>query len=160
MEWDREYQRDLLSALRARYPDVVVVHHLPQPSDEWGLEAHLHYLSEHGLIEITKVTVFENPTGIANARITAQGLDFLADDGGLAAVLDVVTVKLDPADLRALLVSRIETSGLPAAEKQRVIQGIRSFSGSVLREVAARLVSEGLGRWPEALQLLQTHVGP
>ena len=54
---------------------------------------------------------------IWNPGITAKGLDFLEDDGGLSAILGAITVKLDPDDLRALIAARIEESDLPTRTK-------------------------------------------
>ena len=44
------------------------------------------------------------------ARITAKGIDFLEDDGGLSAILGVVTVKLHADTLREMLAKKIDAS--------------------------------------------------
>ena len=153
MKLDRELQLEILRALRDKYPDSV----------EWGdfdfpeFSANYMYLEEHGLIRS-----FENEVRGRELclRITAEGLDFLEDDGGVGAVLRTFTVKLNPDDLRALMAARIESSNLPAEEKSSLAHAIRSLPAQALRDLTTRLVNEAVNQWPGALQLFQTYVTP
>ena len=56
---------------------------------------------------------------------TGNGMDFLADDGGLSAVLDAVTVKLHENTLKKLIANRISESDLPASEKSQLLDQIK-----------------------------------
>ena len=160
MKPNREFQLDVLNALRDAYPRELHLGRLPAPPEGSDKTATIYYLGEHGLVDARRTPSFSDSIGITHARITAQGIDFLEDDGGLAAILGVVTIKLDPDDLRTLMVSRVESSDLPSEDKQSLIHAIGSYSAKVLREVTVRLVSEGLARSPDVLQLLQTGAGP
>lgn len=77
------------------------------------------YLEEHRLVT-SKAPVLLSASRIQLSKITAQGIDFLADDGGLPALLNVVTVRLDGGSLKALLSQKVEAAALPAEEKFRL----------------------------------------
>ena len=120
MKIDRKLQQKILQVLRNAYPARVGIQNLPTDDQ---LRATLWYLAEHGLIDVLYSSTFGDPTAIRNPRITAEGLDFLEDDGGVSAMLRTVTVKLDPDNLRALLAARAESSDLPADEKRALPPG-------------------------------------
>ena len=65
-------------------------------------------------------------------KITATGLDFLEDDGGVSAILRTVTIKFDLGDLRARMATRIDSSDLPAEKKTSLAHAIRSLPVLVL----------------------------
>ena len=153
MELDRKLQLDILRALRDVYP--ADAGKLPFAEDP-NLLGNLWYLHEHGLIEGTAVRS-RDPV-FAPRTITALGLDFLEDDGGLSAILGTVTIKFDPDDLRSLMAERVESSDLPAEERNRLAHVMRSLPEQALRDLITRLVNESVTRWPEALQLFQTCV--
>jgi len=66
-----------------------------------AIDVNLIYLDEHGLVE-TKQIQFMNEAHprVSVARITAKGLDFLQDDGGLGAILGVVIVRFEAETVR------------------------------------------------------------
>ena len=158
MRIDRTLQLDVLRTLRESYPNS------PARTDLPGLgsaefNANLWYLHEHGLIDgVTSGTVADRV--LMNPTITARGLDFLEGDGGVSAILQTVTVRIDPDDLRALIAARIESSDLPTEEKDCLAHAIRSLPAQALRDLTTRLVNEAVGRWPDALQLFQTYAVP
>ena len=119
--------------------------------------SNLIYLYEHELIIGTLVN---GNVEIRRPQITAVGLDFLEDDGGVSAMLRTITVKIDQDDLRALIAARVADSDLPAAEKDRLSHAIRSLPAHALRDLTTRLVNEAVNQWSGALQLFQTCVGP
>jgi hypothetical protein len=59
------------------------------------------------------------------AKITARGLDFLEDDGGLGAILNVVTIRLEADTLRQLLETKINASDMPEADKQTLLAKLK-----------------------------------
>ncbi len=163
---DRALQRRILEALSEKYPDGLF--DIPPATESAGdpiptdraVLVNTQYLAEIGLL----VSGYQRPgtTGDNSFRpmeetvITAKGLDFLADDGGLGAILGVVTVRFEPGALQALLTTRIDASDLPASEKSRIKAALQSLSREAWTQTAKRLVSEGLDRWPQALEWLQT----
>lgn len=73
------------------------------------------YLGEHGLIHIKD----DSPIGVVmlTVQITNKGIDFLEQDGGLSAILGVVTVKLHSDTLQAILAARIDQADISETEK-------------------------------------------
>ncbi len=47
---------------------------------------------------------------------------FLEDDGGLGAILNVVTIRMDAESIKTILESRIQSSDLPAEQKETVLE--------------------------------------
>lgn len=155
MKMDRKLQREVLRQCREAYPQNAKLEELPV-EDSPHLQANLIYLYELELI--TGILVNGN-TELRAPQITAAGLDFLEDDGGVSAILRTVTVRLDPDDLRALMAARVEASDLPAEEKDRLSHAMRSLPTQTLRDLTTRLVNEAVDRLPDAVRLLQTYAG-
>ena len=154
---DRALQLQILQALRDANPQRVPVAQLPN-ADHPAMRATLRYLGDHGLIDVLDTRTHSDATAVDWPTITAAGLDFLEEDGGLSAKLRTVTVKFDPDDLRALLAGRVESSDLPTEEKSRLSHAIRSLPMKALQGLLDRLVREAVVRSPDVLQQLQTWV--
>lgn len=152
---DRELQRTLLQALADAYPENLDVSPLNLPEPETS--ANLKYLAEHDLVTLLARTdgLVGMPYRVYSAEITAKGLDFLADDGGLSAILDTVTVRLHADTLRDLLESRIAASALPATDKNRLTEHLRRLPAEALKHLTKRLLDAALDHLPDAIPLLQ-----
>lgn len=87
-------------------------------------------------------------------NITAKGMDFLADDGGLSAVLGVVTIKLHDDTIKALIEARILASSLPEPEKKRLIDRLRELRAETTKHLVLKLVDLGLDKSQEAIELI------
>jgi hypothetical protein len=152
---DRDLQRVLLNALANAYPEELDVAALGFPEPD--ASANLKYLAEHGLVKLLART--GDMVGMAyrvfSAEITAKGLDFLANDGGLSAILDTVTVKLHADTLRELLEPHIAASALPAAEKSKIMEHLRQLPAEAMKHLTKRLLDAALERLPDAIPLLQ-----
>lgn len=158
---DREFQLLLLRKLAATYPGQVSPRQLDMQQTDAKLTFNAAYLAEHGLIA---AKVIANSTdGAANlllAGITARGLDFLEDDGGLSAILGVVTVKFEAESLRALIGAHIEADkSLPPQEKARLAGWLKTAGTEALKEATKSLVAAALKHWPDALQQLGRQLG-
>ena len=93
---DRGYQRDLLTWMATAYPNRAnVSDFLAGTADEQSNKyaANIQYLEEHGLAEGNLRIGLDGHIMISNPLIYAKGLDFLTDDGGLSAILGVVTIR-------------------------------------------------------------------
>lgn len=153
---NREYQRSLLLQLAEAYPASRSPAQLGLPSDEeWNVNAT--YLAERDLLRIVSTGEYldGSPSQVLTAQITADGLDFLADDGGLKAALGVVTVRFEAETLRALIGEHITASALPAEQKSRVMSWLQAAGSEALKEATKRLVGVAIDHAPEAIQLLQ-----
>lgn len=160
MKLDRTRQRRILETLAATYPKRVSIQTLTQPSEQADdLIPDLYYLQEHGLIEAGLKPIYGKFVWGA-AHITAKGMDFLEDDGGLSAILGTVTVRFHADTLRALLVERIAESDAPPEQKSRLARAIETASEESLKTTVNRLTDLALARLPDAIGLLQTLLTP
>lgn len=116
----------------------------------------LHYLAEHGLIDGQISREIGGKKGFIYAKITARGLDFLADDGGLSAILGVVTIKIHDDTIRELINIKIQNSNLPQHEKQTLIDQLRELPGESIKHLTMKLLDAGLENWPSAMAAIQT----
>jgi hypothetical protein len=164
MKLDRELQKKILETLADGYGKVLAdnVERLKSLTDnKERLFANLRYLDEHGLINSG---IGFNDGGmyfrLKKAHITHRGLDFLSDDGGLSAVLGVVTVRLHADTVRDLVASRILAMPLPDTEKNSLIEHLRNLPASVLQVLSIRLIEKGLDQLPTVLHELKKWLVP
>lgn len=161
---ERRLQRRVLEALDTFYPAFApgsAVDGLLAEMSMQELAATVQHLQELGLVT-GKVHIANDGSGRATvfgAKIEARGRDYLKADGGLAAELDTVVVRLHADTIRALLDAYIEQSDLDASAKRKLSEAVRSLPAKGLEEAVVALAREGLARWPAALQWLQTLTG-
>lgn len=156
---DRNFQREILERLRAEYPAAVSIFRAFGDQQDNRLLVNLSYLYEHSLVEFKFSQLTNGEFNLHNARITARGLDFLADDGGLSAILGVVTVRLTEDTIKALLVDRVQNSEGDESVKAKLIDKIKSLPAEAVGTIAMSLVQAGLSNAPSALPLLQKMLG-
>lgn len=152
MKLDREIQLELLRSLADSYPNYIgdAWYDLAAKHGSGALRANAIYLSEHGLVRMDT-----SPSGFA-VWITASGLDFLADDGGLSAILGVVTVKLHADTIKGLIEARIDASAASHAEKSALKKHLSTLSSEAMKTLAKSLVEKGLQNVPDVVQWLHT----
>ena len=158
MALDREYQRKMLELLATTYPQK---YDIRQMAKGWSQEedqryaSNMLYLEEHGLVESeVKIALNGNVlTGLP--RITAKGMDYLSEDGGLTAELGAVTIKFHEDTLKQLIGKRIEESDLPKQEKSKLLEQLSSLPGEVIKKLTLKLVDTGLANWPAALGAIE-----
>ena len=153
---NREFQRELLVKLRGTYPANTPMDRLELDHNAEPVLRAVSYLKEHGLLDAHVITDMSGQHSVLWARITAAGLDFLEQDGGLTAVLGVVTVRLDAETIRELIADKVETLPLPAEEKSRITGWLKTAGTEALKEATKRLVQAGIDHGPELPRLLQT----
>lgn len=83
-------------------------------------------------------------------------MDFLADDGGLSAILGVVTIKLHDDTIKALIEGRILQSDLPEPEKKRFLAQLRELPAETTKHLVLKLVDLGLDKAPTAIETIGT----
>ncbi|WP_028230503.1 hypothetical protein [Paraburkholderia mimosarum] len=161
MNLDRTYQRELLEMLAQSYPRPHDIRRSLHDMDDASSEryaANLIYLEEHGLVESAIQYGLDGHMASGLPRITAKGMDFLADDGGLSAILGVVTVKLHEETLKELIGVRIEESDLPAPEKSRLLDQLKSLPAEAVKHLSLKLIDAGLSHWNSALPVIEQFV--
>lgn len=159
MKLDRDLQKRILNACAAHYPRAL-------PMEEWDadfdaleeqlLAANLVYLHQHGLLkEAVRIgmggDILFNVSGMC---CTEAGMDFIADDGGLSAILGTVTIKIHEDTLRELLERKILESDTAPEEKSRLVQGLKGLSAEAIKHLTLKLLDEGLERLPGAVALV------
>lgn len=152
MAIDRDLQREILIRLSEKYPDRLDL-------QQWArevptLRANLYYLYEHGLMEGSESREMSGSRFI-NGQITAKGIDFLEGDGGLTAILGVVTVRLHDETIRDLIAARIQESDLPAEEKTGLLHQLKELRGESIKHLTMKLLDAGLENAPKAIPLIQ-----
>lgn len=160
MSLDRDAQKAILSALRDAYPGSV--------DGQRGLAGlsieltapNLAYLEEHGLVSVRWSNPINAPARPFASKITAQGIDFLADDGGLAAILGVLTVKIHEDSIKALLIERIDASQAEPTVKSKLKQQVAALPAEALKTITTEGLKAGLARMPDAIQWLEKLLGP
>jgi hypothetical protein len=145
MNLDRALQRTILEKLRERYPLAAprFLNGLPE-DDEAAWIANMVYLDSHGLIDSALSHSLSGEWSIGAPKITAAGLDFLEDDGGLSAILGTVTVKLHADTIRALLDAKVDEADLPVEEKGLIKSALKAMPAMAFQELTKQLVQMGL----------------
>ncbi|OOW99257.1 hypothetical protein Xgly_03425 [Xanthomonas citri pv. glycines] len=156
---NRQAQRELLEKLAEAYPVGLTGSELGANGDDNASSVNIWYLHEHKLVEANRYDAINGTMLLGEVKITARGMDFLMDDGGLGAVLGVVTIKLHEETLRQLIVSKVRDSDLPPTQKTRLLDQLRKLPAETTKHLAMKLVDAGLKHAPDALQLLQSAVG-
>lgn len=113
---------------------------------------HLCYLEELGLVKVSGVPL-HGFRAIHGVKITAKGIDFLADDGGVGAILSVVTIKIHEDSIRLLISQRIDASALAEGDKDSLKATLKSLPGEGLKHLMTKLVDASLDSLPKTIDL-------
>ncbi|WP_236167081.1 hypothetical protein [Pseudomonas fulva] len=161
MKLDRALQRRILMQLSETYPRSPKrgdIEKIQGNIEDETFCANLHYLHQHGLIgNCVSFGLGGQVVLNSGAMIcTAKGMDFLADDGGLGAILDTVTVKLHEDTLRLLVEAKVQSSNLPEEQKSSILKALREAPGETTKQLITKLVDLGMENAPKAIPLIQT----
>ena len=152
MDWlERNLRREILEELNNMYPDsrtyeywidaaIAQVVGVIETVGEAELyiakrSANLRYLAEHGLV------VYNDKDLSAIVKITAKGIDFLSDDGGLSAILGVVTVKLHSNTIQALIAAKIDQAEISDSEKSWLKKELGKIKDTALSTFTANAIN-------------------
>jgi hypothetical protein len=162
MKLDRDLQHQILTMAAAAYPAPIHPNNfnpLIKPLDQQLLGANLLYLHQHGLLTKAVAVGADGHISLYCPAATAAGMDFLADDGGLSAILGVVTVKLHSDTIRDLIEARIANDPkLAEAEKSKLKEAIRNLPAKTFEQISTKAVEYGLTHGPDALHWILQHV--
>jgi len=155
MKLDRALQFEILQRAADAYPAALRPEELNVEADTENVVKTIYYLHSHGLIE----AVFSKELGYQIQRpftikATHKGLDFLADDGGLSAILGVVTVRLHEETIRELITMKIAGAELPEEQKRPLMKAVQELPGEALKQLTTRLLDLGLDNLPRATELI------
>jgi len=155
---DRALQKSMLERLASCYPDRDSELVQDGAQDEKKQIANLLYLEEHELVDAGLQQLLSGEYVYVGAKITARGLDFLQDDGGMTAILGTVTVRLHEDSIRALLSSKVDAAPLPAEEKSKLKRQVQTLSSEALKVATKKLVEKGIDSLPDAANWIQAIV--
>lgn len=157
---DRELQKQLLHSLKECYPGQDFTNRLATALavDHHQLCCNGAYLIEHGLLDGEIRMTHDGRKAMMPGRltITAAGLDFIEEDGGLTAILGAVTVRIHADTIQDLIALQVANSDLPEPEKKGLLAGLKGLTKSGLEEAVKYLVQQGLAHSPGAIPYLQT----
>lgn len=143
MKLNRKLQKDILTALREVYPDSLLVSALPGFSHDREFMGNLFYLQEHGIIDGGDIREPGQCRSMVDAQITKAGLDFLADDGGLKAILGYQSVKIDASSLVESLLKRLQKNVIGDDKYKEAAARLNSMDGRSLASLVLELICSG-----------------
>ncbi|WP_066568067.1 hypothetical protein [Snodgrassella sp. CFCC 13594] len=159
---DRKLQLKLLQNLTDEFPECPAQSFYDEQVKEHGekqVVGNLLYLDEHGLISLKQSQCYGEsmPSAIwALTKPTAKGIDFLADDGGLSAILGIVTVKLHSDTIKDLLTAKIDASDLPSEEKEHYKSSLSTIKDSALTRITELAIENA--PWAVMLGVIKTAI--
>lgn len=161
---DRELQKELLTKLSSSYPYMYDFNKDYSSDSEIYAKAiaNLYYLESHGLVEKQSILVpktmgpYQPRMQFGAAKISCKGMDFLADDGGLSAILGVVTIKFETEQLKMILETKIMSSDLAPETKKSMIDSLRELPAEALKQLTAKIVDQGWENIGDLMQKLQS----
>lgn len=153
---DRDLQKRILTDLSNVYPkwaDITDIDEYYQQLDDRTLIANLKYLAQNELItECIDITT-DGMYILQPTEITHTGLDFLADDGGLRAILNTVTVKIDQSQMAELLKA---IANLSQEEQKTLFEAIKEAPNKAVETMVEKSVEHGISSLPGLYALALT----
>lgn len=148
-KFNRNVQRDLLKELYDASPYGVDQkrenHYSSAFGSEENLVANLIYLRDHGLITCNLQQVMSGVYMVIldDTKITSKGIDFIRDDGGLSAILNVQTIKFH-RDAVVVLEDLIAISNMNDEQKEKAKSTLGELSTEALKTVVQAATTAGL----------------
>ena len=166
MVLDRKLQLELLTKIAECYPFAWDDYERNTESDEYHKCAiNLHYLAGHGLVTEKSTSAKPSMTGDGGGRlfimsptITEKGLDFLQDDGGLSAILGVVTVRFEADTIRTILQLKVDQSDLSPVDKQKLRSVLQELPAENIKHLSTKIVDMGWDSLGSLMSLIQSSV--
>ncbi|MGK1707789.1 hypothetical protein ACR934_25085 [Klebsiella pneumoniae] len=148
-KFDRKLQREILQACVDSYPEPPLIDNFNEIVLECGkiennkLLANIQYLIEHGLI-FGGSYIYKNDLSVLGAlTATAKGIDFLLNDGGLSAILNVQTIKFH-RDAVIVLEDLIAISNMNDEQKEKAKSTLGDMSTEAIKTVVQAATTAGI----------------
>ncbi|MGG4774862.1 hypothetical protein ACLO87_09535 [Paenalcaligenes sp. Me52] len=156
----RERQKAILNAARQAFPEF---HDCSEDIADMTAEeaiADIRYLEGHGLLKVQGPRYLNQMDWDVSIQITSEGIDFIEADGGLSAILGVVTVRLHDETIKNLIEAKILAADLPQPDKQRYIDELRKLPAESTKHLVMKLIDAGLTNAPAAWTAIQNALAP
>lgn len=148
-KFDRKIQKELLQKLYETSPEGLDFLTNQDFESRFGGQqnymANLKYLLGHELIVFESTSYINGPEKIHpnTLQITSKGIDFIRDDGGLGAILNVQTIKFH-RDAVVVLEDLIALSNMTDPEKERAKSKLFEMTTESLKTVVQTVTTAGL----------------
>ena len=149
-KFDRKLQREILQACVDSYPAAPLLEQFNltevaecAESNIQKLLANINYLCEHGLIKNNSSIILKDRSTRITA--TAKGIDFMLNDGGLSAILNVQTIKLH-RDSVVVLEDLIAISNMNDEQKEKAKSTLGEMSTEAIKTVVQAVTTAGLSK--------------
>ncbi|HBX8329838.1 TPA: hypothetical protein MIH90_04300 [Klebsiella pneumoniae] len=109
------------------------------------LLANINYLCEHGLIKNHSSIILKDRSILTRITATAKGIDFMLNDGGLSAILNVQTIKLH-RDAVVVLEDLIAISNMNDEQKEKAKSTLGEMSTEAIKTVVQAVTTAGLSK--------------
>lgn len=145
---EREKQKKLLQILFNAYPNHLQKNAYVElksmfDSDDTFI-ANLLYLEEHELIHSgLQQHLNDYSINFGAIKITAKGIDFIQQDGGLSAILNVQTIKFH-RDAVIVLEDLIAISNMSSEQKEKAKSTLGEMSTEAIKTVVQAVTTAGL----------------
>lgn len=156
---DRALQRELLTKLAPLYPQAASMQCSFRDVPHQVLVVNLYYLDEHGLVVLSANETMSRQIILHSVKITAAGLDFLADDGGLSSILHTVDVRLHGDTLRQIIESRVNKAEGDPGVKQAIKQALVKLPSEAMSKLATQALEHAMDQTPDIVRWLQKWLG-
>jgi hypothetical protein len=120
------------------------------------IELNCAYLEEHDLVRLNWVGSENSGRVVLSVLVTATGMDYLANDGGLPAILNVLTVRLESDAVKKIFIERVRSANGDRTAKDRLVEQIKNLSAEKLKEMTKTALSAGLTSLPNSLSLVES----
>lgn len=160
----KELQVKILSGLEEHYPGRVPGDNIVNALSEFDRKSVIKELAHLKEYDLIKAAMAVSPDGsnkvtLGNVSITAKGRDYLEPDGGLAAELGIVTVRLHAQTIKDIINAKIESLDTDQSQKSRMKEALQNMPAQALQDVVTGLVQKGLESGPAAMAWLQRVLG-
>jgi hypothetical protein len=105
--------------------------------------ANVIYLQQHGLISIEHDNSDDPFNLLERLKATHKGVDFMLDDGGVSAILNVHTIKVH-RDTIIVLEDLIAISNMSTEEKKMAKSAIAQLSSEALKSIIQTITAAGI----------------
>jgi hypothetical protein len=153
---DREYQLRILQAAADVYPQQLLVHGELLGRSGAEIEINCAYLEEHKFVELSWVGSPNSGRVVVSVAATAAGIDYLKNDGGVKAILNVLTVRLETDTVKEIFIERARSANGDRTAKDPLVEQIKMLSAERLKEMTKTALSAGLTSLPNSLSLVET----
>lgn len=150
----REVQLEILNEAAKQYPAALDNLSQTLTTTPHSINANAFYLEEHGLVKLGYVPIHGHKI-VHSITITADGIDFLSEDGGLAKALAVVTVRLHEDSIRQIFEQKLNDSSLPENEKSELKEALKGLPSEGLKHVLTKFIDLGFENSAKAVELIQ-----